>query len=158
MSNFRVFTHLDTFPVIVRLGKAKLEIPQDGILSLRDGDHESATFKEWKSLHILLTKARKAIGSPEEIGDVAIVRMLPGQVTNWDADETTDFLSFCIPLVANPNCRHYAREEMVHMPVGSLWWFNTEVTNSAANWGVDTAYNLIFDLRKPGASDDGDSV
>lgn len=157
MPHFRVFTHLDTFSVIARLHKVRLSIPEDGIFVLREADGaETHEYREWKSLQSLLGRARKAIGSPEDFGSVAIERLNAGIVTGWSRDLPNDWHTFRLPLVVNPACREYCRDEMVHMPAGSLWWCDTEGDNCTANWGTEARYHVIFELRRPGAkADDG---
>ena len=158
MNNFRVFTHLDTFAVIARLHKIVLQIPEDGILQLREPDAETQAFRDWKSLQSLLTRARKAIGSPEDLGAVSIERLKAGTVTAWTKDLPNDWHLFRIPLVTNPACSEYGKGETVHMPAGSLWWFNTEEMNCSANWGTEARYHLVFELGKPGAVLNDDPV
>lgn len=158
MNNFRIFTHLDTFAVIARLHKQLLQIPETGILELREGETETSVFKEWKTLQSLLTRARKAIGSPEDLGSVYVERRKPGVVTAWSKDLPNDWHLFRIPLVTNPGATEYAKNESVHMPAGSLWWCNTEEMNSSANWGTEARYHLVFELGKPGAAQDDTEV
>ena len=82
--NLRAITHLDTFAVLVRLYKVRLEIPEAGLMVLREGDDsETSVWKDWKSLQQVVTKARKAIGSPEDLGGVWIERLRPGAETGW---------------------------------------------------------------------------
>jgi hypothetical protein len=158
MQNFTVFTHLETFHVIARLAKQALQIPEDGLLVLREVDAETQTFKDWKSLQSLLSRARKAIKSPEDLGAVFIERLKAGVVTPWTKDLPNDWHTFRIPLVTNPGATEYCRNEMVHMPVGSLWWTNTEDWASSANWGTEPRYHLVFELCKPGVLTNGDPV
>ena len=67
-------------------------------------------------------------------------------------------LRFHLPLITNPAAYSYIGPEMVHMQVGSLWWFNNKPTHCSCNWGDTMRIHLIFEIRKKvkKAADAGD--
>lgn len=153
VKHFAVLTHLETFAVIARLHKIRLDIPADGLLPMREDDKDTPAYQSWKSLQALIERARKAIKSAEGVGMVMIERLSAGAVTDWSREKDHPYHLFRIPLVTNPGCHEYAGGEVVHMPVGSLWWQDVEAHNSSANFGEAPRYHLAFELLKPGADD-----
>lgn len=155
MRHFQIFDHIDPFAATVGLAKQRLQIGEDGILTLVEGGRETAAYEGWKSLQSLITKARKLIKSGEDLADAAIERVNPGVTTEWQR-MASPLHMFRIPLVTNPGCVEHVGAEIVHMPVGSLWWQNTEALFCTSNFGASPRYHLVFWLPKPGATNDGD--
>lgn len=159
MNYFRLLAHLDTFDVVAHLHKHLLLFDSDGLLLLRDAEgkepvyrnadrKELLSFAKWKSLQRLLRQARAIVRLTDEWGEILIDRMAAGTATPWQADASTEFHTLIVPLVVNPFVQHYARNEMVHMPAGSLWGLDTLVMGSVANWGEQPSYRLVFQIRK----------
>lgn len=176
MNHFRFVTHLETMNVIARLAKHAADFkplavryedrPEQPVRTMLLRGPEELTLETWladsplvdlpllqgwKSLNILLGRIRKAVGTPEPFGRVMICKLLPHGVMPWHTDNGAyhdNHIRFHVPLVTNPLCQLYAQNEMVHMPVGSLWWLNNKVVHTAANWGEAPRYHLIVDFRR----------
>ena len=146
MSAFRCFGHLDTFDAVAQLHR------------LQAGKPDSFPVEEtWRSGRSLVARARLLLGpaaKDAEILGVNIKRCLPG-VSNWRLLASNDALlhepadlEFFIPLVTNPGVTEYRRGEMVHMAAGSLWWANSRVERSEANWGQTPAYIMVIHVAE----------
>jgi Aspartyl/Asparaginyl beta-hydroxylase len=121
--------------------------------------------KPWESMKRLLAQARKAIMAEElarrflsgTMGRAMISRLDAGSSIFWHTDDGPyheRHIRFHLPLVTNPGCLMYSQSESLHMPAGSLWFFNNRVRHSAANWGTLPRLHLILEMRKSEAIDD----
>lgn len=158
MRHFQVFSHLETFAVLAQLHKKRLDVPEDGLLTLREDDKDTPLYQGWKSLQTLIERARKKLNSAEDFGMIMIERLNHGAVTDWSRETDHPYNVFRIPLVTNPACWEFAGGEVVHMPVGSLWWQDVGAFNSSGNFGEAPRYHLAFELAKPSSmpANDGD--
>ncbi len=148
MNHFKLLGHLDTFAVTATLLKNK-HLLTDGTLLLwspAEGEHE--LFESWKSLNSLIAKLRQLADSNELYGDIWIDRLQPGTATDFTCEVNPQYLTFIVPLVTNPYVREYARDEMVHAPVGALLWANAGVHRASANWGEFPRYHLNVQIKE----------
>lgn len=147
--NFRLLAHLDVFAVIAQLQKNKTLFDSDGMLLLRDiNGKEIPAFTQWKSLQRMLKTARARFGSVEDYGEIFIDCMKPGTATDWAVDVNPQVFEFVVPLVTNPFVHEHARNEAIHMSVGSLWAVNNAVHRSSANWGEHPRYHLVVQVKR----------
>jgi len=137
----RPVTFVDTFAVVGRLHRLKATF--EDVLPLREDDGtESAAYTEWRTLRRMLIKA----GLNDNFGAVRICRLMPGCVEDW-AKELSVLRRVIVPLVTNPLCIEYRRQQSAHMPVGSVWVVQTDQPGSSANWGDIPRYHLQVDLK-----------
>ena len=112
---------------------------------------------EWESMQRLLDRAAGAIMAHPlggqflsgEMGRAMVSRLDPGSTIFWHLDDGpyhSRTMRFHLPLVTNPGCLMYSGPETLHLPAGSLWWFNNHVRHSAANWGQHMRLHLIFEM------------
>ncbi len=124
-------------------------------------------FEKWKSMQRMIDRARKIIFADPVLREMADPAAPLGRVVIsiiardglivWHTDlgrYAERHLRFHVPLTTNPGCALSCRAEQVHMPVGSLWWFNTGVPHCATNWGDTTRCHVIFELRRRDAPDE----
>lgn len=115
--------------------------------------------KSWATMKTLLEQARKMIMSTGlgqqflsgQPGRAMLSVLRPGSTIFWHEDNGPYHeknIRFHIPLVTNRLCLSYSGPETVHMPAGSLWYFNNRVRHSAANWGEFDRVTLIFEMRR----------
>lgn len=127
--------------------------------------HDAPELQEWVSMQRLLDRAHRIIAAHPVFQRAidwaaqrgrAMLTVLPRSTTVlWHEDNGPYHKAhqrFHIPLVTNPGCTAYSGNEMVHMPVGSLWWFNNHVTHSVVNFGEHNRIHLIFELRTRAAA------
>lgn len=119
----------------------------------------------WKSMQKLLTEARKIIMDHPigrqyltgDLGRAMIATLKPGSTIFWHEDDGPyhrRHTRFHIPLLTNPGCLMYSGPQMVHMPAGSLFYFNNRIRHSAANWGDLPRLHLIFEMDRVEAAKD----
>lgn len=122
--------------------------------------------KPWHSMKKLLNAARKVIMAHPigqahltgEFGRAMVSTLEPGSTIFWHDDNGPyheRHARFHIPLVTNLGVRMYSGAEMVHMPAGSLFFFNNRQRHSAANWGEHLRIHLIFEMEKVDANHSG---
>lgn len=129
--------------------------------------HDNETMEKWVSLNRLLALARKAIyvdptmrtvvdpGSPP--GRVALSLLPKDRVIQWHADSGPyheRHIRFHVPLITNPLCQVQVHGEIVHMEVGSLWYFNHRAQHTATNFGRHARIHLVFEMPIVVASND----
>lgn len=129
-----------------------------------------AALKTWKSMQALLARAKAAIMEDHALvtrvtgkalldGRMAramMSRLDPGSTIFWHVDDGpyhSKTARFHLPLVTNPGCFLYSGPEMIHMEAGTLWYFNNHTRHSAANWGAQHRYHLIFEMFRAEADD-----
>lgn len=168
MPNFRAITYLDTLPAMIGLWKKRGDFaagfddadPRKTIevRGARNADEpetyaDMPVLEDWKGLRSLLAKAQRGIGV-QPLG-AASVEMLPSRTAvPWMAETEAHarrFDRFVLALATNPGCLTYCGNEVVHMPVGHLYWMAAGVLHSAVNFGEHPRYHLIFDVLKPDA-------
>ena len=120
---------------------------------------ETHDLQQWASMKRLLAQAKKLVMSEPiarqllsgEMGRAMVSRLDPGSTIFWHVDDGPyhqKHARFHVALVTNPGCLVYSGPEMVHMPVGSLWYVNNRGRHWAANWGHHYRLHLIFEMRK----------
>lgn len=131
--------------------------------------HDRPEFERWKSMQVLLKRARTAIMAdpvlrsivdPEAPMGRVMVSLLPKQsYISWHQDNGPyhdRHLRFHIALVTNPLCFLHSGPEQLHVPVGTLVWFNNRASHCATNWGHSDRIHVIFELpRRQEQPDDG---
>lgn len=130
--------------------------------------HDQPEYEKWKSLRLLLGRARKSIFAdpilremvdPEAApGRVVISILRPNSVMAWHSDlgeYAKRHLRFHLALQTNPACYLHDRHEQMHLPVGGLAYLNALEQHCAANWGVSLRSHVIFELRRRDAPDIG---
>jgi hypothetical protein len=138
-------TFVDVFAVVARLHKIKATFEDSLVLREEDGT-ESEVFSGWHSLKRLISKG----GLDGKIGTVRIECLKPGAVTEW-AKETG--WKIVVPLVTNPLCLEYIRQQTVHMSVGAVFTVNAGELGCSANWGDSPRYRLVLDLKQAEKTD-----
>jgi hypothetical protein len=114
---------------------------------------------EWLSMRRLLDQASSAIMGHQlgahflsgEMARTMVSRLDPGSTIFWHLDDGPYHgrtMRFHLPLVTNPGCLMYSGPETLHLPAGSLFWFNNHVRHSAANWGPFMRLHLIFEMYR----------
>lgn len=117
--------------------------------------------EKWESMRRLIDAARKQVAKDQIVAQfldfeapwarVMLTAMPKLSTMLWHKDDGPyhkAHLRFHLPLTTNPACLSYAGPESIHMPVGSLWWFNNSATHCSCNWGDTTRIHLIFEVRK----------
>jgi len=130
--------------------------------------HDCPEIEKWASMKRLLDRARKqilqhnllraALDNSAPIARAMLTVLEPGGTIMWHRDDGPyhdKHARFHIPLVTNPGVTLYSGNEQVHMPVGSVWWFNNRAVHSAANWGASMRIHLIFEMRRINGEADG---
>lgn len=87
-----------------------------------------------------------------EIGRVMLVRLKAGGHITPHTDEgayARYYARFHAPLITNVGCLFNCGDDVVHMPAGTLWWFNHQVEHSVDNRGA-ARIHLILDVAAPG--------
>ncbi len=150
MNHFKFLGHLDTFAVTATLLKHKPRFIDDRLLVRHGLDADLPILEDWKSLRRLFACIHVAtktdVGQP--YGDIWIDRLQPGTATDFACEVNPQYLTFIVPLVTNPYVREYARDEMVHAPVGALLWVNAGVHRASANWGEFPRYHLNVQIKE----------
>jgi hypothetical protein len=120
---------------------------------------ELPDLEKWETMKRLLKRAQTAIMAEPvaqqvltgDMGRAMISRLDPGSTIFWHDDNGAyhdSHARFHVPLVTNPLCLMYSGPEVLHMEVGSLWYFNNRARHSAANWGQHMRLHLILEMRK----------
>jgi hypothetical protein len=124
---------------------------------------DTADYDAWPSLRVLIDQARAAILADQKalgvrildpdgaVGRIMVSGLQPGGVIMWHVDNGAyhdRHVRFHISLVTNPGAFLYSEFEQLHMPVGTLWYFNNRVMHCAANWSPHTRYHVVFELPK----------
>lgn len=116
------------------------------------------TLEKWPTMQRLLAEARAIIMATSlgqelltgEPGRAMLSRLDPGSTIFWHVDDGEYHrwnARFHIPLVTNLGCLSYSGPEVVHMPVGCLYFFNNKPRHSSANWGRWPRTHAIFEMR-----------
>ena len=61
---------------------------------------------------------------------------------------TDGFFRLHIPIVTNPKVLFYFEEEAVHLPVGTCWFGNFNVTHRVENFGTTPRIHLVMDCHR----------
>lgn len=128
---------------------------------------DSLEMEKWKSMQLLLRRARTAILADPWLRDVldpeapigrVMASILPkDSYISWHADNGPyheRHLRFHIALVTNPLCFLHSGPEQMHVPAGMLTWFNNRAVHCATNWGQSDRLHVIFELPKRTAAPD----
>ncbi len=147
MNHFKLLGHLDTFAVTATLLKHKTAFVDDRLTLIWLDGTEHDLLLNWASLNRLLVNIELAVKT-DDCRSVWIDRLQPGTATDFTCDVNPQYLTFIVPLVTNPYVREYARDEMVHAPVGALLWANAGVHRASANWGEFPRYHLNVQIKE----------
>lgn len=96
--------------------------------------------------HGLLVALENVIALP--MARALIVNLRPGGKIKEHKDEGAYAAAterFHYPIETNPEAVSKIGTEEVHMPAGTLWWFNKDEPHSAVNGGTSNRVHLIFD-------------
>lgn len=86
----------------------------------------------------------------ERLGRVLITRLRPGgKITpHVDGGAPAEYYDrFHYVLNAAPGCLFRAGDETIHMPTGTLWWFDNTQEHEVINNSCDDRVHLIIDIR-----------
>jgi len=128
-----------------------LRAPPWPLMSAKEA-HQDLRVVNWPLLqldqrfHGLLVALENVVGLP--IARAVIVNLPPGGVVKPHRDEGAYAAAterFHYPIETNPKVISKIADEEVHMPVGTLWWFDKYQVHSAVNGGTADRVHLIFD-------------
>lgn len=115
-------------------------------------DREVIAYPAWEALpqvrNVVFDLMRRT--DAVRLGRTMITRLAPGARIYPHADEGSPaeyFERYQIALQSLPGCTFRADAETVHMPTGSVWWFNNRVEHEVINHSADDRLALIVDLR-----------
>lgn len=127
--------------------------------------NETKELKGWFSMKKLLRAATQAIMAEPiakqyldgEMGRAMISRLDPGSTIFWHIDDGpyhAKHVRFHLPLVTNPGCNLYSGAESLHVPQGTLTFFNNKIRHCAANFGNAMRLHLVFEMCRIETDDD----
>jgi hypothetical protein len=128
------------------------ELPAEGNEAAILDEHESV----WYPAIDALPQARPLIFGlmarveGERLGRCLITRLAPGRSIAPHEDggsHAAYYERFHIALQSTPGTLFRCGGETVHMPPGSVWWFNNSVEHEVVNNGSDDRIHLIVDIR-----------
>jgi hypothetical protein len=98
----------------------------------------------------LLAVLENVVGLP--MARALIVNLPPGSKIKAHRDEGAYAAAterFHYPIKTNSEAISKISNEEIHMPAGTLWWFDKDHVHSAVNGGTSDRIHLIFDCWRP---------
>lgn len=115
-------------------------------------DHESINYPAMARLPaarpIIFDLMRLVEG--ERLGRVLITRLAPGRSIDPHVDggrHAAYYQRYHVVLQGLPGALFMCGDETVHMPTGSLWWFDNSVEHAVVNNSADDRIHMIVDIR-----------
>lgn len=120
---------------------------------------DTPVLDEWPAMQDLLgTSSTMIMNNPisqklltGKMGRAMMSRLDAGSTIFWHVDDGPyheRHARFHLPLITSLGCRLYSGSEDIHLPAGTLWYFNNKIRHSAANWGPFPRVHLIFEMEK----------
>ena len=86
----------------------------------------------------------------ERLGRVMVNKLRPGGriYPHADTPEHANYWDrYHVVLQSGPGCNFRAGEEVVHMPAGSVWWFQNAVEHEVINNSANDRIHMVIDIR-----------
>lgn len=97
---------------------------------------------------IIFDLMRKMEG--ERLGRVMVNKLRPGGrvFPHADTPEHAGYWDrYHVVLQSGPGCNFRCGDETVHMPTGSVWWFQNAIEHEVVNNSADDRIHMIVDIR-----------
>ena len=114
--------------------------------------HESIDYPPYKTLHEarpIVMGLMHAVGG-ERLGRVMVNKIEPGGriFPHVDTPIYTEYYNrFHVVLTSPPECWFRSGEEVVHMNVGEVWWFDNKQEHEVVNEGNTDRIHMVVDIR-----------
>ena len=92
-----------------------------------------------------------ALTSRFKVGRVVIAKLKAGGSIGTHVDEGEyhkDYSRYHLVVDTNPQVTFTCEDETIHMPEGTIWWFNNRVPHSVKNEGDTDRTHIIVDIKK----------